>query len=149
MARTKRNIMKFLLTGLIIWATMIGSAVANPYKIKVLRVIDGDTLEIEARYLPPELGKKLHLRIDGIDTPEKIPRAQCDSEAVMAKRATDHTTALVNSSKKIEMDIKGWDKYGGRILGTVRVDGRDLAGSLIAAGLARAYHGEKKQSWCK
>lgn len=127
---------------------MSGMALANPYQVKVLRVIDGDTIEIEATYLPVELRQKLSIRVLGIDTPEKAPRAKCLEEAALAQRASLHTKRLVANAKNIEMDIKGWDKYGGRILGTVRIDGVDLSESLISNGFARAYFGEKKQSWC-
>ena len=127
---------------------MSGMALANPYQVKVLRVIDGDTIEIEATYLPVELRQKLSIRVLGIDTPEKAPRAKCLEEAALAQRASLHTKRLVADAKNIEMDIKGWDKYGGRILGTVRIDGVDLSESLISNGFARAYFGEKKQSWC-
>ena len=89
-----------------------------------------------------------HLVWIGIDTPEKAPRAKCLEEAALAQRASLHTKRLVANAKNIEMDIKGWDKYGGRILGTVRIDGVDLSESLISNGFARAYFGEKKQSWC-
>lgn len=127
---------------------MSGMALANPYQVKVLRVIDGDTIEIAATYLPVELRQKLSIRVLGIDTPEKAPRAKCLEEAALAQRASLHTKRLVANAKNIEMDIKGWDKYGGRILGTVRIDGVDLSESLISNGFARAYFGEKKQSWC-
>jgi endonuclease YncB( thermonuclease family) len=40
------------------------------------------------------------------------------------------------------------DKYGGRVLGDVFLDGKRLSEMLIANGFARRYHGEKKSSWC-
>lgn len=42
-----------------------------------------------------------------------------------------------------------WDKYGGRILAEVHVDGRSLADMLIERGLARPYHGGKRDGWCQ
>ena len=42
-----------------------------------------------------------------------------------------------------------WDKYGGRVLGHVIIDGQSLSDMLIRAGLARPYHGEAKSSWCE
>jgi endonuclease YncB( thermonuclease family) len=42
-----------------------------------------------------------------------------------------------------------WDKYGGRVLGDVIVDGKSLRNLLITQGPAREYYGDKKQSWCK
>jgi endonuclease YncB( thermonuclease family) len=41
-----------------------------------------------------------------------------------------------------------WDKYGGRILGNVIVNGKDVSAILISEGLGRKYNGEAKKSWC-
>jgi endonuclease YncB( thermonuclease family) len=43
----------------------------------------------------------------------------------------------------------GWDKFGGRVLGDIILDGQSLRASLITNGFAREYYGEEKQSWCK
>jgi endonuclease YncB( thermonuclease family) len=141
--------MKRIFAAFTIYFAMLGSAWANPYPVKVLRVIDGDTIEIEARFLPPELKQKLSIRVLGVDTPEKGHRAQCPQEAALAERASAYTKSLIASGQPVEIDIKSWDKYGGRILGAVRVGGQDLASGLIANGLGRPYYGEKKSSWCQ
>lgn len=127
----------------------VGMAAANPYTVKVLRVIDGDTIEIEAAYLPPELHQKLGIRVLGIDTPEKAPRARCLEENMLAQQASEYTKTLVSKAKHVEVDFTGWDKYGGRVLGNVRIDGQDLAEQLLLKGLARPYFGGKKNSWCE
>ena len=58
---------------LIIAALMFPFAVnANPYDWKVVRTVDGDTVEVEATWLPAELGKTIRIRIYGVDTPEKV-----------------------------------------------------------------------------
>jgi len=49
-------------------------ALATPYEIT--RVIDGDTVEIAVDFLPKPLPPKLSIRVIGIDTPEKAPRAR-------------------------------------------------------------------------
>jgi endonuclease YncB( thermonuclease family) len=41
-----------------------------------------------------------------------------------------------------------WDKYGGRVLGDVILDGKSLREMLIEKGYAREYYGEAKTSWC-
>lgn len=115
---------------------------------KILRVVDGDTVEFEASFLPDPLPKKLKLRILGVDTPEKGHRAQCDKEANMGDQATALTKKLVLNATKKEIILKQWDKFGGRVLGDLILDGKSLKDSLIAAGLAREYYGDKKQSWC-
>jgi endonuclease YncB( thermonuclease family) len=123
-------------------------SLANPYDWKITRVLDGDTVEFEAKFLPPELGSRLRLRILGVDTPEKAPRAKCQQEVAKATLATAFTREFVRSGKVVQITIKDWDKYGGRVLGDVIVDGRSLKESLILRGHARAYNGGAKASWC-
>lgn len=132
------------LAALLISAT---PSLATPYEI--IRVIDGDTLEIAVDFLPSPLPPKLSIRVMGIDTPEKAPRAQCDSEAALAKKASAFTKDAVANALEVDVVILKWDKYGGRVLGEVYLDHQSLAQSLISAGLARPYKGETKQSWCE
>jgi micrococcal nuclease len=116
---------------------------------KILRVIDGDTVEFEASFLPDPLPKRLKLRIVGIDTPEKGHRAQCPKEAKMGEEATALAKKLVLNATKKDVILKEWDKFGGRVLGDLVLDGKSIGDSLIAAGLAREYFGDKKKSWCE
>jgi len=122
-------------------------ALAEQYKIN--RVIDGDTVEIAVDFLPDPLPPKLSIRVLGIDTPEKAPRAQCEAEAKKAAEASAFTKSAVALAQTIEVEIKSWDKYGGRVLGHVLLDGHSLSDMLIGAGLARPYKGEAKTSWCE
>ena len=119
---------------------------ADAYKIT--RVIDGDTVEIAVDFLPAPLPPKLSIRVLGIDTPEKAPRALCEAEAEKAKLASAFTKNAIATAAVIDVQIKSWDKYGGRVLGHVFLDGQSLAEMLINQGLARAYFGEAKSSWC-
>ena len=122
-------------------------AVATPYEIT--RVIDGDTVEIAVYFLPSPLPPKLSIRVMGIDTPEKAPRAQCDAEAALARKASAFTKDAVANAREVDIKILKWDKYGGRVLGEVYLDHQSLAESLVSAGLARHYKGDAKQSWCE
>jgi len=47
-----------------------------------------------------------------------------------------------------QVAIWDWDKFGGRVLGDIIVDGVSLRNLLIKNGFAREYYGETKQSWC-
>ena len=125
------------------------TAFSNPYDWKVTRVLDGDTVEFEAKFLPAELGDKLKIRVLGVDTPEKAPRAKCEKEALAGQAATDFTKKAVAEGKKIQIEIKEWDKFGGRVLGDVIIDGKKLSDELIKKNLARPYFGEAKKSWCE
>jgi endonuclease YncB( thermonuclease family) len=122
-------------------------AMADSYKIN--RVIDGDTVEIAVDFLPSPLPPKLSVRILGIDTPEKAPRAKCEAEAEKAKLAKWFTQRAVEEANRIDINIREWDKFGGRVLGLVFIDGQNLGDMLIKAGLARPYKGEAKSSWCE
>ena len=118
------------------------------YDFKVLRVIDGDTVEIEADFLPPPLKPTLKLRILGVDTPEKKSRAKCPSESLLAEKASLFTQKTIREGLIKKIQIKSWDKYGGRVLGDVIVDGESLKDLLLSKGLAKPYEGGKKIGWC-
>lgn len=121
---------------------------ANPYEWPILRVIDGDTIVFKADFLPVDFKQELRLRIWGIDTPEKGGRAQCPQEAAKSEAATRFTREMINVSKHRLIYFKEWDKYGGRVLGDLILDGKNLRVMLLERGYAREYYGEKKHSWC-
>jgi len=114
----------------------------------ITRVIDGDTVAFAAPFLPDPLKKELSIRVYGVDTPEKGHRALCPKEAAMGEAASKFTKELVASSKTKQVVLMSWDKYGGRVLGDIILDGQSLRELLISKGYARAYFGEAKQSWC-
>ena len=135
---------------LILLALLPTVAIANPYDYKVRRVIDGDTIQIEAPFLPKELGDHLSVRILGVDTPEKGHRAKCELENTKAVAASIFTDNEVHAAKEIKIIIKGWDKYGGRILGDLVIDGIPLSTKLIQKGFAVPYSGKgQKKDWCQ
>ena len=118
------------------------------YDAVITRVIDGDTVAFQAPFLPAPLKQELSIRVFGVDTPEKGHRAQCPSEDQRGQAATAFTKAQINASTKRQVILMDWDKYGGRVLGDVVLDGKSLRQMLIANGFAREYYGEAKQSWC-
>jgi micrococcal nuclease len=130
----------------------VTSASANPYDWRITRVIDGDTVEFAAPFLPDPLPKKLSIRVLGVDTPEKGHRASCPQEAAAAEKASQFTKDTLNAAYKAKLpvyiELQKHDKYGGRVLGDVIVNGERLSQLLIANGHARPYFGEKKSSWC-
>ena len=128
------------------WSNFLNAETLYDYKI--IRVIDGDTVEIEANFLPAPLKPSLKLRIYGIDTPEKKSRAKCDLEAELSKKATAFTQKVINESISKKIKIRKWDKYGGRVLGDIILDGKSLEALLLNEGLAKPYDGGKKSSWC-
>jgi micrococcal nuclease len=131
------------------WLAVLLLSASPAAAYEITRVIDGDTVEIAVDFLPSPLPPKLSIRVMGIDTPEKAPRAQCDAEAALAKKASTFTKNAVANATEVEVVILKWDKYGGRVLGEVYLDHQSLAESLVSAGLARHYKGDAKQSWCE
>ena len=130
-------------------------AVAQPrqrpgvtYDAVITRVIDGDTVAFQADFLPAPLKPELSIRVFGVDTPEKGFRAQCPSEAARGAAATEFTKKVITAAQHRQIVLIDWDKYGGRVLGDVILNGQSLRGMLIQNGFAREYYGEAKTSWC-
>ena len=118
------------------------------YDATIVRVNDGDTVVISAPFLPAPLKPELAVRIFGVDTPEKGFRAQCPQEDARGQAATQFTKKAVASAQKHQVVLYGWDKFGGRVLGDMVLNGQSLRTMLIQNGYAREYYGEAKQSWC-
>ena len=119
------------------------------YDAVITRVIDGDTVAFQADFLPAPLKKELSIRVYGVDTPEKGFRAQCPSEAQRGEAASAFTKQMIANSQQRQVVLMDWDKYGGRVLGDVILNGISLRQQLIANGFAREYYGEAKTSWCQ
>jgi len=135
--------MRFLLTLLLLIAPLSYAGTC-----KIIRVVDGDTVEVPLSCLPKNM--KLFIRVHGVDTPEKGARAECLREAKLAESATTHTKMLVAyANGEATLTNPKWDKYGGRMLANVDLNGVDLTKSLIDNGLARPYSGGKKVTWCE
>ena len=146
--------MKTVITAVAMYFMMLAAAVAKTpagvtYDTTIIRVSDGDTIVISAPYLPAPLKPQLAVLIFGVDTPEKCHRAQCPQEAARGEQASAWTRDLVKSGRQFQVTLYSWDKFGGRVLGDILVDGKSVRQGLIAAGLAREYYGDKKKSWCE
>lgn len=90
---------------------------------KVLRVMDGDTLELIAE------GKKAKIRLFGIDAPEKSQE--------FGKEARAYLTSLV-LNQEVRVSIENKDKYQ-RIVGTIYLKEKDINEDLVKNGYAWAY----------
>ena len=107
---------------------------------------DGDTCYVTAPTLPEPL-QKMSVRILGIDTPEM--RAECAEEKKLALKGREFANRMFRAAEKIEFANLKWDKYGGRILADVYLDGKLYKDEIINAGLAKPYDGGTKESWCE
>ena len=146
--------------GLIVIAILlVGFIIANPifakdvdmevYDFPITRIIDGDTVAFEAEFLPDPLKKELSIRVYGVDTPEKSWRGECDSKKELGEKASKFTKKLIDEAVDVQVAIYKWDKFGGRVLGDIIIDGKSLRYALIEQGYAREYYGDKKESWCE
>lgn len=116
--------------------------------VKVVEVYDGDTIFVDLPDQHPLFGRRMGVRILGIDTPEVRSKDACEKKkGLEAKAAVER---LVRNAKSVEITKVQKDKYF-RILGEVQVDGRSVAQELIQQKLAYAYHGERKvkRNWCR
>lgn len=118
------------------------------YDAVITRVVDGDTVAFAAPWLPDPLKKELAIRIFGVDTPEKGHRAKCPQEAQRGELASAFTKQQIAQAQKRQIVLMDWDKYGGRVLGDILLNGQSLRMLLIQNGFAREYYGEAKTSWC-
>ena len=113
---------------------------------RVKRVIDGDTVKVEAR-LWPGIVAQSNVRVRGVDTPE-IRRTQCgEYERQRGRAARDFVRGIIGKNVWLINVDKG--KYAGRVVASVWLaDGRDLATLLIATGHGRPYRGGRRSKWC-
>jgi len=118
------------------------------YDAQIVRVNDGDTVVIAAPFLPKPLKPELAVRVYGVDTPEKGFRAKCPQEDQRGQAASAFTKNAVNAAQQRQVVLYDWDKFGGRVLGDILLNGQSLRAMLIANGFAREYYGEAKGSWC-
>jgi len=107
---------------------------------------DGDTIYVLIPGLPHEIAK-MSVRVRGVDTPEI--RGKCPMEKELANKARDYARHSLKQERKVEFCEPEWGRYGGRVVTSVRIDGRALDQELINNGLARAYDGKTKRApWC-
>lgn len=119
--------------------------VEGPVDAEVLRVIDGDTLALRVHIW---IGQTvdMNVRIAGIDAPEL--HGKCALERERAAKARDFLKQFVTGQRLRLEDVRN-DKYGGRVIAEVRdMKGDDVGKVLLARGLARAYEGGRRGSWC-
>ena len=116
--------------------------------VKVLKNYDGDTLTVDIPGVPALIGKKISVRIAGIDAPEIRTKNKCEKEA--GRIAKNLIANSLKRAKHVELHNIQRDKYF-RILADVRADGVSMKDVLIKNKLAYNYEGgtKKKMDWCE
>ena len=116
-------------------------SVAGPVSAKVIRIIDGDPLEVDAHPWPGH-AVRVAVRLRGIDTPER--RSPCASQRVAAERARIELGRIVSGFATVELINVAGGKYYGRVLADIRAGSRDIAAAMLESGHARPYLGGKR-----
>ena len=119
----------------------------NEYDVKVIKVVDGDTVDVDIDLGFGVMLKDERVRIMGIDTPESRTRDKV--EDLFGEAAKARLKELMKDGGKLitTEDRKGEDMKGkfGRILGDFKVDGRKVTEILVEEGHAVAYFGGSKE----
>ncbi len=119
------------------------------YKIFLLKVIDGDTIDAEID-LGFDIKVKKRIRLMGINAPES--RTRDLEEKAKGLAAKDRVKQLLNDCDNIQLKSYGVGKFG-RCLGEImldKIDGNEkltlvsLNELLIKEGHALEYHGGKR-----
>ncbi len=112
-----------------------------------VRNYDGDTITFTLPNLHPIIGKKIAVRVNGIDTPEI--RGKCDKEKYDAEQAKGMVEDFLKDAERIDLKSMGRGKYF-RIVADVCADGENLAEALVDSGMAVRYDGGKRNGrWCE
>ena len=114
------------------------------YKCKLVRVIDGDTVDIDI-----DLGfgvwlRKQRIRMYGIDTPESRTRNLEEKKRGLISKA--FLKDKIKLAKKLTIKTHKGSETGkfGRILGEVFADGVNLNLKMCNEGYAVQYYGQNK-----
>ena len=110
------------------------------------RVHDGDTVARSTAHVWPGVSVFVSVRLRGIDTPEL--NGDCPRERAAAVAARDALRALVENAERVEVRDPEHDRYAGRVVGTLLLDGEDAAALLLAAGHGVPYDGGRRPRWC-
>ena len=138
---------QFAVALLFIFAAVTAPPAAEPgptepaylYRAIVVRVIDGDTIDVDI-----DLGfyvwlKNQRIRLAGIDAPEMR-----GAERTQGRRSATYLRSMIEGKEIILKTIKGRDgadrrgKFG-RWIGRVYLDGQDINRHMIEAGHAKPY----------
>jgi len=115
------------------------------YQAKILRVVDGDTVDVDL-----DLGfsvwlRKQRVRLYGIDTPESRTRNKEEKVRGLLSKAKLKELAPIGSTIKLKTQIGDERGKFGRILGTLLTqDNININEFLIENNYAVAYHGQSK-----
>ena len=120
-------------------------AISGPIAAEVVKVRDGDTVEVTA-HIWPQQTVSVAVRLRGIDAPEIS--GKCAAEKQAAEVAKARLVALLAGGGVTLANVSG-DKYFGRVLAEMSAEGEaDVGGILLREGLVAPYQGKARRDWC-
>ena len=111
------------------------------YKIEILRVVDGDTVDVRID-LGFNVWHKCRVRLMGINAPESRTRDKEEKKRGLAAKQWLINT-LESAQADIEMKSYGSGKYG-RILGEIYINDININQLMVSEGHAVKYDGGKR-----
>ena len=112
------------------------------YKCKIVRVVDGDTVDVDVDLGWSTFRCGERIRLYGVDTPECRTRDAKEKQAGLA--AKDYVTRRLQLGRTYTLTTKEKGKFG-RYLGVILLeDGTSINEALVEENLAVAYHGQNK-----
>ena len=115
------------------------------YRCKVLRVVDGDTVDVD---IDLGFGIWVHrerIRVMGIDTPESRTRDLTEKAFGLAAKEFVKSLMPIGSMQIIKTQKDKTGKFG-RVLGDFIIEDKLLTEHMIENYHAVHYHGESKES---
>ena len=148
------TIVKFLTLSFIITifnTTTNAANVFGPYKVKVIKVEEADTIFTEVEVWPG-LFQRVYIRIKDIDSAEPLkqkggrPVSACEQRA--ARKAIKFVKKIIENTSEIEIthvtQIRSTANY---VFARISVDGKDLGQALINNKHAISVSGIKRKRW--
>jgi len=111
------------------------------YKIELLRVVDGDTIDVRID-LGFNVWHKCRIRLVGINAPESRTRDKEEKKRGLAAKSW-LIDKLESAEDELEMKSYGVGKYG-RVLGEIYINEVNINELMVKEGHAVKYDGGKR-----
>lgn len=112
------------------------------YEATLVRVVDGDTVDVDIHLGFNVTLSKQRIRVMGIDAPES--RTSDPTEKVFGLAAKSRVRELLHEELQLVTTDQQHEKFG-RILGDFRIGDRLMTDILVEEGYAVRYNGGNKE----
>ncbi len=131
-----------------LFAVCTGPAVANPVSGRVIEVIDGDSVLVNAQ-IPGRLENTVEIRLEGVNAPELD--GKCRKEKELARLAKRYLEDMILGARIDLNNLRPHNRSSRKdmVARIVLRDGTDISAGLIALGFGHEYDGGGVRSWCR